>query len=126
MGSLLGAPSTVAPVRGAADKAQAKTCGYEGGASAGVWRVRANDLDYDGFASPQEVFVGTEPLAVCAPGAWPPDWTGSQTVDLLHILQFKSHFGATDPSDRRYDARHDLNVGSAINILDLLPFKPSF
>jgi hypothetical protein len=45
-------------------------------------------------------------------------------VDVLDVLQCKSHFGATDPSDPRYDARHDLNVGSAINILDLLPFKP--
>ncbi|GAG43963.1 unnamed protein product, partial [marine sediment metagenome] len=106
------------------------------------WQVPANDPDCDGFPSTvpvgirgAETTIGTDPLDPCADtpdpndeadDRWPPDWDDSQTVDLLDVLSFKPHYGATDPSDPKYDARYDLNTDGAINILDLLPFKPFF
>ena len=76
--------------------------------------------------------MGTLPLVACPaddilnnedPDAWPPDFDDSQTVNLLDLLPFKQHYGATDPTDPLYDPRYDLNTNGAVNLLDLLPFK---
>jgi hypothetical protein len=99
------------------------------------WLTPFGDGDCDGFTDTDEDALGTDPAVRCAstpdpddedPDPWPPDWDDSQTVNLLDLLPFKPHFGATDPLDPKYDPRFDLNIDNAINLLDLLPFKPFF
>ena len=93
------------------------------------------DSDSDGFTNGEEAVIGTLPLDPCPdtltfndedPDPWPPDWDDSQSVDLMDLLPFKPHYGATDPSDPEYQSRYDLNMDGAIHIFDLLPFKPFF
>jgi hypothetical protein len=93
------------------------------------------DSDGDGFSDGVEAFTGTIQSVACAatsdqddedPDAWPPDWDDNQTTDIVDLLPFKPHYGATDPSDPLYDPRFDLDMDGAINTLDLLPFKSFF
>jgi len=57
---------------------------------------------------------------------WPPDFNDNRTVNILDVLPFKQHFGATDPTDPLYDRRFDLTPDGRINLLDLLKIKPYF
>ncbi len=93
------------------------------------------DSDGDGFSDSVEWFTGTMPGVACAatseqddeePDAWPPDWDDNQMADIVDLLPFKTHFGVIDPSDPLYDARFDLNTDAAVDMLDIVVFKPFF
>ncbi|MCH8346696.1 MAG: hypothetical protein IIC87_07200, partial [Chloroflexi bacterium] len=92
----------------------------------------AADADGDGFSNGGEALMGTDPLAACPatpaandenPDPWPPDFDDSQRVNLLDVLPFKQHLGATvAPASSRFD----LSPDGVINILDVLRLKPFY
>jgi hypothetical protein len=116
-------------------RAKAYDAAGNSGVSAPVNVIVGNspDTDGDGFTDAIENYIGTDPNLACGPSAWPPDFDDNQTVNLLDVLEFKPHYGSSvqnpDPNGDGiidYDPRYDLNADGSIDLLDLLPLKPSF
>jgi hypothetical protein len=80
------------------------------------WPVPEDDPDCDGFASPHEVFVGTEPLLACGPGAWPPDIDSNGHVQIDDVAFVAGKFGLVS-GETGYTPRAEL--GSANGVIQI-------
>jgi Tol biopolymer transport system component len=72
------------------------------------------------FRDDVELFIGTNPLVACGPGAWPPDFNNSGSVTSGDLVLFRQHY---EPLGGLYDARYDLNATGSITSGDLVVFK---
>jgi hypothetical protein len=94
------------------------------GQSLPLWTVPADDPDCDGWSTADENLIGTDPLAACGGGAWPPDTFEDQLVDSQDMVAllpglFKS---VGQPG---YSARLDIfQPGTIIDSQDLVVFLP--
>jgi subtilisin-like proprotein convertase family protein len=79
------------------------------------------DQDNDGFADDKELYMGTDPLDACGPGAWPPDFNDTGRVTVADLQLFSSHYA---PRGGTYAARYDLNASGPpkITSADLVIF----
>jgi RHS repeat-associated protein len=86
----------------------------------------------DGVIDGRETWMGTDTLDACADDAnddaWPPDIDNNRTVNINDVLMYRpvvgSIYGGTQPRDRPYDRRFDLNADKSLNINDVLSFIP--
>jgi hypothetical protein len=99
-----------------------------------VWLVPPGDTDCDGFTDTVEGVVGTDAGDAC------PDWTGTSglcpgsacdgddvwpaDLDVNRAVNVLDILFFKPVLGGPYDARYDLNGDSAVNVLDVLAYKP--
>jgi len=92
------------------------------------WWVPGGDGDCDGFTSPRETFLTTDPNDNCpddtSDDAWPPDINKSGLVNGLDVGALRVPFGSSahrpnGPPDANYWARVDFNDDGLIGGLDV-------
>jgi hypothetical protein len=87
------------------------------------------DIDGDLFGDDTESSTGTDPLDNCSSGgdndAWPPDTNTDGSVNMLDVLEIRSHFGKSLGEDG-YDPRFDLEFDGSINLLDVSLFRQAW
>ncbi len=95
------------------------------------WPVPPGDTDCDAFPDTVESFVGTDPTSPCGVTSgtpslsWPPDFNGTQRVDIVDLGGLRNVFNSTD-GDGRYEKRKDLSADGNINIVDVGAMRPVF
>jgi hypothetical protein len=95
-----------------------------------IWLAPAVDSDCDGFPTPAEVWMGTDPTIMCAsdsvpanenPDPWPPDADDDKDSDVGDVLQL---FGGgkilVSYPDPRYSRRSDFSADGAVNAGDVI------
>ena len=94
-------------------------------AVATVWVTPPGDTDCDGWTTADENFIGTDPGVNCGGDlAWPPDFDGSQSVDIFDVIVLEPPvFGSVAPGPP-YEARFDLQPSGGIDIFDVLRMAP--
>ena len=83
------------------------------------------DTDGDGFTDGEEALIGTDPFAACGPGAWPPDFDDSGSVNPFDVFLFRAHFGTVE-GDPAYSPRFDLDASGGINPFDVFLLRQYF
>lgn len=88
------------------------------------WPVPADDPDCDGWTTAHELLIGTDPIAACGPGAWPPDLNDDGVVNILDLsLLAPPTFGSSE-GNPAYSIRKDISPDGVINILDITRMAP--
>ena len=85
----------------------------------------SGDGDCDGWSSPDETVIGTEPTLACGIAAWPPDFNDDQVVNLADILFLAPPVFFSVAPGPPYDVRYDLNLDGVITLSDILYMAPT-
>ena len=94
-------------------------------AVATVWVTPSGDEDCDGWTTTDEGFIGTDPNDACGGDlTWPPDFDGSQGVDIFDVLFLAPPVFFSVAPGPPYEARFDLQPSGGIDIFDALRMAP--
>ncbi len=86
-----------------------------------AWFVPPGDDDCDGFTTPHEEYIGTDPLDACPDdinhAAWPPDMNNDTQITISDVI--KGFYGKILVPEK-YDRRSDLGADGWLSIRDVL------